>query len=219
MIMPRKVMLLTGACVLAVAASAAKRTSEPTFVFLNHKASSFWSTATNSVVTLPIDYPAGVSTATLTVDGQGYSQTYANITDVSFELSLPQAGDPAHENVYNLTLTFGDGTVRTARLGVVQSLSVGRVGHTRCLSPSNQRAWTRVKGGRAVLPIPCGMTAFSVSINGEPIAADVGLDGAQGWYALGLDVGDEASLSMTADGLARSASLYGVPYGMIFRCR
>jgi len=215
MIMTRKMMLLAGACVLAVAASAAKRTSEPTFVFLNHKASSFWSTATNNVVTLPIDYPAGVSTATLTVDGQGYSRTYANITDSSFELSLPQALDSASENVYSLTLTFGDGTVRTARLGLVQSLSIGRVGRTRCLSPSDQRAWNRVKGVRAVMPIPYGTTAFSVSINGEPIAADAGLDGAQGWYALGLQIGDEASLSMTADGQTCSASLYGVPCGMI----
>ena len=211
MMIARKVAVVVGAAVVSVAVSAAELTSEPTLVFTRPETSSFWNTATNNVMTVPVDFPAGATTATLTVSGIGYTATYANIekgTD-SYTFTLPPAKSPQTENVYDLLLSFNDGTERRAKLGLVDGLSPDTEGTTRCLAPSNGRVWGRVKGGRAVLPIPYGTTSFSVVVNGEPRTSDTGLNGAQGWYALGVKPGDDVSLSMTASGLSYSASLHG----------
>jgi hypothetical protein len=75
--------------------------------------------------------------------------------------------------------------------------------------------WSKVKGGRAVLPIPHGTTSFSVTVNGETRTEDTGLNGAQGWYALGLHDDEAASLSMIANGLSYSVSLLGLRDGFV----
>ena len=207
----RKMAGVVGAAVVSLAVSATELTSGPTLVFTRPETSSFWNTATNNVMTVPIDFPAGATRATLTVSGVGYSSTYGNIekgTD-SFTFELPRANSPQTENVYDLLLTFNDGTERRAKLGLIEGLSPDAEGTTRCLAPADGRVWGRVKGGRAVLPIPYGTTSFSVTVNGEPRAADTGLNGAQGWYALGVKPGDNVSLSMIANGLSYSASLHG----------
>lgn len=210
MMIARKMAGVVGAAVVSVAVSAAELTSEPTLVFTRPETSSFWNTATNNVMTVPIDFPSGATTATLTVSGLGYSATYANIekgTD-SYTFTLPPAVSPQTENVYDLLLAFNDGTERKAKLGLIDGLSPNAEGTTRCLAPADGRVWGRVKG-KAVLPIPYGTTSFSVTVNGEQHAADTGLNGAQGWYALGVKPGDDVSLSMIANGLSYSASLHG----------
>ena len=63
--------------------------SDPAFVFLKPETSSFWRTATNSVVTLPVKYPEGATSADLTVNGVGYSRMYADIPEGDFDLELP----------------------------------------------------------------------------------------------------------------------------------
>ena len=218
----RKMAGIVGAAVVSVTVPAAELTSEPTLVFMRPETSSFWNTATNNTMTVPVDFPSGATTATLTVSGFGYAATYADIqkgtdsfgTD-SFTFALPAADSPQTENVYDLTLTFNDGTVRRAKLGLIEGLSPNAEGTTRCLAPANGHVWSRVKGGRAVLPIPHGTTSFSVTVNGETRTEDTGLNGAQGWYALGLHSGDVASLSMIANGLPYSASLLGVRDGFV----
>ena len=212
----RKMAGVVGAAVVSVAVSATELTSEPTLVFTRPETSSFWNTATNNVMTVPVDFPRGTTTATLIVRGLGYSATYADIakgTD-SYTFTLPVADSPQTENVYDLELTFNDGTVRRAKLGLIEGLSPDAEGTTRCLAPAEGRVWERVKG-RAVLPIPYGTTSFSVTVNGEQRTADTGLNGAQGWYVLGVNVGDNVSLSMIANGLSYSASLYGMIEGFI----
>ena len=218
----RKMSGIVGAAVVSVAVSAAELTSEPTLVFMRPETSSFWNTATNNTMTVPVDFPSGATTATLTVSGVGYSATYTDIqkgidsfgTD-SFTFALPAADSPQTENVYDLTLTFNDGTVRRAKLGLIEGLSPNAEGTTRCLAPANGRVWSKVKGGRAVLPIPHGTTLLSVTVNGETRTEETGLNGAQGWYALGLHGGDIASLSMIANGLSYNASLLGSREGTI----
>ena len=210
MMIARKMAGVVGAAVVSVAVSAAELTSEPTLVFTRPETSSFWNTATNNVMTVPIDFPSGATTATLTVSGIGYSAMYADIgkgTD-SYTFTLPTAVTPQAENVYDLLLAFNDGTERKAKLGLIEGLSPNAEGTTRCLAPADGRVWGRVKD-RAVLPIPYGTTSFSVTVNGEQHSADTGLNGAQGWYALGVKPGDDVSLSMIANGLSYSASLHG----------
>ena len=208
----RKMATLVGAAMVSVAVPAETIESEPTFVFLRPETSSFWNTATNNTMTVPIDYPAGATSATLAIRGLAYQRDYLNITGVDeFSFELPAATSPETENVYDLTLTFDDGTERTAKLGLVQGLSPDSEGTTRCLAPSGSKVWSRAKG-RAVLPIPYGMTSFRV--NGEDV--DTGLDGAQGWYALGkIDPNESVSLSMTAGGVEYAASLLGGGAGLM----
>lgn len=209
MIMARKVAALAGAAVLTVSAPGAKLSSEPTFVFLRPETSSFWNTATNNTMTLPVDFPSGATRASLRVTGLRYAAQYDNIVAREFELTLPTPDSPHTENVYDLVLTFDNGQERRAKLGLIQGLDSGGRGRTRCLAPANGRVWNKVRK-RAVLPIPYGMTSFTV--NG--VAVDPGLDGAQGWYALGqLKNGDDVSLSMIANGLSFTAALTCVDGG------
>ena len=211
MIMARKVATLAGAAVLTVSAPAAKLSSAPTFIFLRPETSSFWNTATNSTMTLPIDYPAGATKATLTVNGVDYRKVYPDLTADSIEIDLPVPDSPKSENVYELSLTFDNGaTPRTAKLGLIQGLDSGAKGSTRCIAPASGRVWETAKY-RAVMPIPYGTESFSVKLNGgEWREVDTGLNGAQGWYALSpIAKGDSISLSYLADGVSHFASFLG----------
>lgn len=206
----RKMATLVGASIVSVAVPAAELQSECTFVFLRPETSSFWNTATNSTMTVPVDYPKGASSAVLTVRGLGYEERYAGITEKSFTFDLPKPGNPEQENVYDLTLTFDNGVQRTAKLGLIQGLAGGPAGSTRCLAPANSRVWKKVRN-RAVLPIPYGVRA--ISVNG--VETETGLDGAQGWYALRVNGGENVSLSLIAEGLSGSAALSGASAGFM----
>ena len=216
MIMARKVAALAGAAVLTVSAPAAKLSSEPTFVFLRPETSSFWNTATNSTMTLPIDYPSGATKATLTVNGVGYNRVYSNLTGTSIEIDLPAPDSPKTENVYELSLAFDNGAApRTAKLGLIKGLDSGAKGSTRCIAPAQGKVWSTATD-RAVLPIPYGTTSFTV--NG--VEHDTGLDGAQGWYALSpIERGETITLSCLANGVSYAASILGGGNGfmLIFR--
>ena len=211
MIMTRKVASLVGASLLAVASPGTEIESEETFVFLRPETSSFWNTATNSTMSLPIDYPNGATKAKLEVTGVGYSKVYENITSDSFDIELPVPDSPQTENVYDLKLTFdNEATVRTAKLGLIQGLSPDSEGATRCLAPAEGSVWNKVKY-RAVLPIPYGTTSLSMQTNGgEWKPCFENHNGAQGWYALSPIVrGDNISLSCIVDGVSYVASLLG----------
>ena len=206
MIMARKVAALAGAAVLTVSAPAAKLSSESTFVFLRPETSSFWNTATNSTMTLPIDYPSGATKATLTVNGVGYTRVYPDLTSDSIEIDLPTPDSPKAENVYELSLAFDNGAPsRTAKLGLIKGLDSGAKGSTRCIAPAEGKVWGKATD-RAVLPIPYGTTSFT--ING--VEHDTGLGGAQGWYALSpIERGETITLSCLADGVSYAASILG----------
>lgn len=208
---PRSLPALAAFAVIALAAAArpaaaaATAESEPAFVFLDKGAFSFWHTATNNVLSLPVDFPDGASGATLTVTGSGYSRQYEVAACEVFTVTLPEATSPESEDVYDLALDFGEGTVRTAKLGLLKGSfgSAGEAG-TRLLSPSSAASWGRMDR-RAVIPVPAGTD--SLSVNG--VAADTGLDGEAGWFALALLGGETASLSLVgADEEALTASLF-----------
>lgn len=103
---------------LGAAVAASEMTSGRTFVHVRPEMNSFWRTATNNVVELPVDMPYSAKTATLHVEGTGYERTYLDLPEGFFRLELPEAASPDKEDVYTLTLTFDNGTERTARLAV-----------------------------------------------------------------------------------------------------
>ena len=212
----RKVLMVGAMAALAsmpYLTSASDR-SAPALVYLRPETSSFWHTATNSTMTLPVDFPANASSATLTITGAfGYSQTISDITTSSVTVALPAAtmGETmiATEDVYDFTLAFDDGTVRTAKLGLISGLGDGR-GATRCLAPPSGRAWAKVCG-QVAIPIPYGITSFEI----DGVATDTGLGGAQGWYAFKLDIDTTATLSALVDEDPWSATLKGAGTGCI----
>ena len=176
------------------------------FVFLDEKPNSYWHTATNRVIALPIEFPAGASSATLSVTGPGYSAQYAIPAGTAqYPLSLPPATSPTTENVYDLALAFNDAdsTVRTAKLGLIEGYDTTAAGWTRCLAPKTQRKWEWVHG-RVVIPIPYG--SEPLAIGGATV--DTGLDGAQGWYPLRIRGGQSATLTLDN---GASATLYKPP--------
>lgn len=166
---------------LAAMTAVASSESNPTAVFVNAGMSSFWHTATNAVITVPVEYPSGATSARIVVSGSGYYQEYSDITAMTVDISLPPATSQETEDVYDLTLSFvGNDTERTARIGLVRGYGAVGEGTTRCLVNVSESKWRRVKGTHAVLPVPYG--AEFVSIDGVP--TDAGLKGDQGWYSL-----------------------------------
>ena len=132
------------------------------------------------------------------------------------EIVLPSADTLQKENVYELTLSFNEGTERKAKLGLVQSYSDsdGEGASTCVLAPKGDRKWNVVKR-RAVMPIPYGTT--SLLVNGaevEDAAAN-----AQGWYALAAASGATVSLSLQENDVSRDVSLsvYGPGHFVIIR--
>ena len=207
---PIRIALLAATAAMILPSGGAMVFSDRTFVFLRPETSSFWRTATNDVVTVPIDLPWGESSATLSVSGVNYHRVYENLAGGPFDLHLPPADSPETENVYDLVLTFDKGGSRTAKIGLIKGRLSGACS-TRCLAPETGSAWRKV-GKQAVLPIPYGTTEFSVSIGGETVASDSGLDGAQGWYAIGpVKEGAQVALSLDGD----EVSLVGARYGSL----
>ena len=203
------------AAILSASLCADTGDSNRAVVLLRPDETSFWRTATNSVIALPVDMPPMASAATLTVRGVKYAKSYDISSAGDFILSLPPATSAKTENVYNLTLTFDDGTVRTAKLGLVQGYAAeGETATTRVLCPKGDAKWGNVKR-RAVMPIPHGMTSFTV--NG--VETDTGLGGAQGWYAISVAPDATASLAAEAGDAVLSAELLGLFDGFILSVR
>lgn len=175
--------VLSAAVAMAAAAIGAADLSDPVRVCVDPGRFALWHTAPGSEFRLQIDYPAFASSARLDVDGVKYHAEYLDVTDDSLMISVPVPNVAKDENVYRLTLTFNDGTVWTARLGVVRGQGLGDV--TDAGVAVSLKDEDSVSGSfdtpRIVLPIPCGESELSV--NGETV--DVGLDGDRGWFALG----------------------------------
>lgn len=176
---------------------------------------SFWRTATNNVVSLPVYFPKGASSATLEVRGDRYLRRYGNLQHGHFELTLPKTERPEDENVYGLTLAFDDGTIRNARVAVIAGVGEKRSGSTRCVFDADSVSWTSFNR-RAVLPIPEGTDAFFV--NGRNV--ELGVAGGRDWHVLTASRSEnELELGLTAADGEHGASLMGYVPGMMLLFR
>ena len=212
--LPWKILAVAAASPCIMQASSDRSNQE--VVFLNADVTSFWRTATNRVIKVPVDMPVLATSARLTVAGAKYFREYSLSSSGDFEVELPVADSFNAENVYDLTLAFNDGTVRRAKLGLVQgySDSGGEGASTRVLAPKDDRKWNVVKK-RAVLPVPYGTT--SLSVNGMEIEDAVA--NAQGWYALSGSSGDAARVVIRGNDASSEALLavYGPGHFVIIR--
>jgi hypothetical protein len=148
-------------------------------VVLDTKASVFWRTAPSSAVTVPVDFPAEATAAVLAVTGVTHRAVYTLAAEGDFTFQLPAPDSPQEEDIYALTLSFNDGTVREASIAGVAGAAKGNsAAGVRVNFEKESRKWQRVRDCRAVLPVP--YAAKSLKIDGETV--DTGLDGAAGWY-------------------------------------
>ena len=144
---------------------------------------SFWHTATNATLTVPIDFKDGAASATLTVRGSTYLHVYEGITTNAFTFSLPPADDIAHEDVYELSLVFDNGSEMKARIGLPHGLMAGAEGVTRCIQEIPSVRWPKTYGN-GLMPVPAETT--SLVVDGSPVTeATPGFTGSQGWLAIG----------------------------------
>ena len=185
-------------------------------IFLDADATSFWRTATNNVISLPVDMPVLATSAKLVVQGVGYRREYDIAESGDYEIVLPGADSIEKENVYDLTLTFNEGTRQKAKIGLVQGFSAvgGEGASTRVLAPKGDNKWNVVKK-RAVMPVPRGTT--SLSVNGTEI--EDAAENAQGWYAFAAQSGETANVSLQENGTSHEASfaVYGPGHFVIIR--
>lgn len=194
----KKFIVLSAAAVLgAVQALAASvvESKNSAFVMLEPEKTALWRTAPAGTFSVSVPYPPGVEKrAVLSVSGYRYSAEYEVNGGESFMLTLPapKENSPDRENVYNLALTFADGSVKRARVGAIAGFDGSNEGSTRLIAPADGGRWGLVVRS-AVIPVPYG--TFSITVNGETV--DTALDGAAGWFMLSpLAVGAEYNLAI-----------------------
>ena len=214
--MKSKAMMAIAAGFALAGAALASGTGDALLLF--KESGSFWHTATNSTITVPIDFKDGAASATLTVRGSTYQHVYEGITTNAFTFSLPSADDIAHEDVYELSLVFDNGMEQKARLGLPCGLMAGTEGSTRCMPESSAR-WPNTYGN-GLIPVPADTTALSV--DGSPVTDETpGFTGAQGWLALGeVEKGTTVDVALSEGGQATQRTLIGAViegFMMIFR--
>lgn len=206
--MKLKTMMVVAAGFALAGAALASDTGDALLLF--KESGSFWRTAPGSTLTVPVRYPEGSSSATLTVRGSTYLHVYGGITTNEFTFTLPTADGMEHEDVYELSLVFDNGAEMTAKIGLPYGLMAGAEGVTRCLVDKGR--W-RNTYGNGLLPIPFGTT--SLSVDGSPVTDETaGYTGAQGWLALGpVNVGSSVTVDMVVDGVDNSRTLVGAIRG------
>ena len=188
--------------------------ASPAFVFLQPEKTALWRTGTGNSFSIAIPYPPGVEkSATLSVSGYRYSASYQIEGESSFVLTLPKPDEnrPDRENVYSLTLTFADGSVKTASLGGIAGFDGSSEGTTRCFLSKSDPRWGTVKRS-AVLPIPYGTE--NITVNGTE--TDTGLAGAAGWFLLAPLTGG-TSYNLAIDGASTVLNAYADGTVLVFR--
>ena len=94
---------------MALVAFSAGLESPATFVSLRPRENSFWTTATNSTMSLPLDFPRSATSASLRICGVSYTNEIHGIVPLpsfsgGYVVSLPPAAKPKEENVYDRSI-------------------------------------------------------------------------------------------------------------------
>ena len=183
-------------------------------VFMLPSSNRLWRTAPSACFEVPVFLPAGATSATLVVTGNGYRREYEDIADGMFQLSLPSADSADAENVYDLTLSFNNdaGTAYHAKLAVVQGAASGGAAEAFVRAEGSHK-WPMVATKTALLPIPDGVN--SISVNGQAVEAS--LWQSPGWLPFSAQVGATHDILLTGGSLTLAeAVLYGIPTGFYF---
>ena len=209
--------MITKLRVLALAALCLEACGD---VVVDPSASRLWSTVTESQVVLPLPWPAGAATATLSVPASGlFAGTEAILlkgADASYVLELPRPSSPGEEYMVSPAVEFrnANGEALAPRLNATLAVV--------CDSPVfygtdvSAATWTRVRKGSYVLPRPFGETFLQVGY-GSAVATNV-LEDCCAWAAFTpKNSGDYVLKFYGADGeLSLSAMLEVMAPGLVF---
>ena len=175
---------LVGALAIPAVASGAGESaiSDPKPILLGADSYYLWRTATGGTMRVEWTFPLNATVANLAVTGRTFKVALNGIRAEYADLELPTPECAKDEDVLDFTLSFNDGSVKTASLGLVRGRPAGggATTPTACLASTNAPTW-RQAGRYFVLPVPEG--AEAVAVAGEQV--DTGLGGAAGWLALG----------------------------------
>ena len=152
------------ASAVAAVASAASVVSQPVTIVVDPSADPLWGTMPAGDLTLAWDFPEGSTKAALAVTGPEYS--YVGEEGAAASATL---GDLLPDRVYDLTLTFDNGTVWTARLGRVPGSGVASAACPLRLADVETKDWRRERG---VTAIPVPDEAESLTVDGVPVGLD-----------------------------------------------
>ena len=187
--------------------------SDPTPVIVDADSFYLWRTATGGTMRVEWAFPLNATVAHLAVTGRTVKVSMSGLTVESADIELPTPIRAKDEDVLDFTLSFNDGTVKNASLGLVRGQTVGggATTPTPCLASDASPEW-RNAAKRFVMPVPAGVEAVTVS--GE--AVDTGLDGGAGWLALG-PYATGTVLPVAADDASRELLVQGVGMSLYFK--
>ena len=179
--------------------------SDPTPVLLDTDSFYLWRTATGGTMRVEWTFPLNATVAHLAVTGRTVKASIPGIRTEYADLELPTPATAKEEEVLDFTLSFNDGTMKTASLGLVRGRPAGdgATTATACLASTNSAAWRRTMK-YFVLPVPEGTE--TVTVSGESV--ETGLDGAAGWLALG-PYASGATVPVAADDVSCDLWVFG----------
>ena len=194
----RKLSLSLIAPFIAGSVLAAAEMSAFSSVIVNPEATPLWTTVTGGTVTVPVSYPAGAKSASLTVTAFGYEKTYSDVSEGDFELAIPATAKADDERIYTLTLAFDDGTSTVAKLACVAG--DGDTCET-VLTDDTSDDWKKIH--RTSL-VPMDEGASALTANGEECDSTP----YAGWAFVGRNAaGSKITLASLIDGVSKSIDL------------
>ena len=189
-------------------------------VVVDPSASRLWSTVTESQVVLPLPWPAGAATATLSVPASGlFAGTEAILlksADASYVLELPRPSSPGEEYMVSPAVEFRNAKGETLAPRLNATLAVV------CDSPVfygadvSAATWTHMRKGSYVLPRPSNEVSLHVGYG--DLATTNALGECCAWMAFSpRKSGDYSLVLYGADGeLSLSAMLEALATGLVF---
>ena len=212
-----KILVLALACAVAVPAVAfgagASAISDPTPVIVDVDSFYLWRTATGGTMRVEWAFPLNATVAHLAVTGRTVKASMPGLTVEYADIELPAPTCAKDEDVLDFTLSFNDGTVKKASLGLVRGRADagGATTPTPCLASADLPEWRRA-AKRFVMPIPAG--AETVTVSGETV--DTGLGGGAGWLALG-SFSNGSVVPVSADDVSCDLVVQGDGMTLIFK--
>lgn len=212
-----KILVLALACAVAVPAVAfgaeASAISDPTPVIVDVDSFYLWRTATGGTMRVEWAFPLNATVAHLAVTGRTVKASIPGLTVEYADIELPAPTCAKDEDVLDFTLSFNDGTVKKASLGLVRGRADagGATTPTPCLASADSPEWRRA-AKRFVMPIPAG--AETVTVSGETV--DTGLGGGAGWLALG-SFSNGSVVPVSADDVSCDLVVQGDGMTLIFK--
>ena len=197
----------------AVFGSGTSAISDPTPILVDVDSFYLWRTATGGTMRVEWTFPLDATVAHLSVTGRTVKLSIPDITDEFAEVMLPLPSSAKDEDVLDFTLSFNDGTVKTASLGLVRGCANGSgvTTPTACIASKESQLWKYAEK-YFVVPVPKGTQ--SVTVSGETVETKLG--GAAGWLALGPYLRDTV-LPLSADEFSCELLVTGVGLVINFR--